>query len=188
MKIKIFGFLAFLILLGLFPLSLRTQVKTALPRTGEIEMVGGVYTPYLLLDSTLYFLKSWDESLDFALTRSFSEKARFELIFANKRLLEMEKLARGGNYTFVPRLVDSFLGSLMRAINFTKEASRRDEDIEKLTWIFQESVQDQQRVFYELIKEVPEDKKIEVLEAQKQSVKRIADLLKEIHKLPLEEF
>lgn len=188
MKIKLFGFIAFLILLGLFSLSLRKQVKTVLPREGEIEIVGGVYTPYLLLDSTLYFMKRWDESLDFALTRSFSEKARFELIFANKRLLEMEKLARGGNYTFVPRLVDSFLKSLGRATGFTEEALKRDEDIEELTWLFQESVQDQQRVFYELIKEVPEDKQAEVLNAQKQSIKRIGTLLKEIHKLPLEEF
>lgn len=188
MKIKIIGLLAFLILLGLSPLFLRKQAKTALPRSGEIEMVGGVYTPYLLLDSTLYFLKGWDESLDFAFSKSFTEKSKFELIFANKRLLEMEKLTREGNYTFTPRLVDSFSRSLGRAIDFTNEALKRDEDVEELIWLFQESAQDQQGIFKKISAELPEDKRIDVLAAQKQSAEEIGSFLKESYKLNQKEF
>lgn len=183
MKTKIIGLFIFFFLLGLFGLSVRRQVKQVLPRTGEVEIVGGVYTSYLLLDSALYFLKSWDESIDFAFARGFAEKARFELIFANKRLLEMEKLVRRGNYTFTPRLVESFLRSLERTISFTRQVLKEGEKTEKLTWLLQESVQDQQKIFKKIVNELPEDKRAEVLNAQKQSAEEIGSFLKEIHGL-----
>ena len=182
MKIKIIGLLVFFVLVSLFPLLLRKQVKTALPRSGEIEMVGGVYTPYLLLDSTLYFLKSWDESLDFAFSKSFTEKSKFELIFANKRLLEMEKLTQSGNYSFTPRLTESFLESLKRAVWFTKEAVAREEDIEELVWLFQESAQEQQKIFEKIISELPKEQQPNVLNIKTQSGTEILNLLKELHK------
>lgn len=188
MRIKIVGFFIFFVLLGLFGLNLRRQVKQVLPREGEVKIVGGVYTPYLLLDSALYFLKGWDETLDFAFARGFSEKARFELIFANKRLLEMEKLVRKGDYPFTPRLVDSYSKSFGRAIDFAKEALKRNEDVEELVWLFQESAQDQQKIFQQIVNELPEDKRAGVLNAQKQSAEDMDNFLKVIHGLNQKEF
>lgn len=188
MKLKIIGLLFFILLIILFGLSLRGQVKQRLPRTGEIKVVGGVYTPYLLLDSALYFLKGWDESIDFALTRNFSEKARFELIFANKRLLEMEKLARQGNYNFVPRLTESHLRSLRKASAFAQTALERGENVEELTWLFQESLQDHQNIFETIISESPEEKRDDFLSLQKQSSVEIKAFLKRAHGLDNKEF
>lgn len=183
MKMKIIGLFVFFLLLGLFGLSLRSQVKQVLPREGEVKIVGSVYTPYLLLDSALYFLKEWDESLELTSTKNFREKARFELIFANKRLLEMEKLARKGNFSFVPRLLKSFSNSLDRAISFAKEAERKGEDIEGLVWLFQESVQDQQEIFKKIEEEAPQDSYFEIQVTKNESGQKIGSFLREIYKL-----
>lgn len=184
MKAKVVGLILFFLLTtGTFLFIVRHQVKRVLPREGEIEIVGGVYTPYLLLDSALYFLKEWDESLDFALSDSFGEKARFELVFANKRLLEMEKLAREGKSSFTLNLAMSFSKSLKRSIDYTREALVKREDIEALVWLFQESSMDQQKIFKIILDRLPQNEKDKVLEVQQQSTKEINDFLRETYNI-----
>lgn len=162
-------------------LGTRQSIKATLPREGEVERVGGVYTPYLLLDSTLYFLKYWDESLDLAFAKSFTEKAKIEMNFANKRLLEMEKLSREGNSTYRSILSDSFLSSLQQTVTLTQEAAKSGENIEGLVWTIQESAQDQQQIFTKIINELPLEKKGDIAKLQEQSRAEIGKLLQIIY-------
>ncbi len=183
MKTKIIGLFIFFILAGLFGMGLRRQVKRVLPRVGEVKIVGGVYTPFLLLDSALYFLKSWDESIDSVFAKSSSEKARFELVFANKRLLEMEKLSRESDFSFVLNLTTSFSESLKRSVDYTREALTKKEDTESLIWLFQESFVDQQKIFKIILDRLPQNEKDKVLEIQQQSTKEINNFLRETYNI-----
>ncbi len=181
MKTKLIGFIIFVAFFCLLLLSMRSAVKQALPRTGEVEIVGGVYTPYLLIDSTLYFLKNWDESIDFSLANDYKSKAKFELIFANKRLLEMEGLTRKKNFAYIPRLTDSFSVSLGKSINYAEKALARQEEIEELVWLFQESAFDQQEIFNKIYEEVPEDSRPIILNIKKESAEEISSFLKKVY-------
>lgn len=170
-------------LVALLALGSRQLIKESLPREGEVEKVGGVYTPYLLLDSTLYFMKNWDESLELASSKSFAEKAIIQLSFTNKRLLEMERLAREKNYIYHSVMLDNFVQSLQQAINFTHVAVQSGDEVETLVWIIQESGQDQQRIFTKIIDQLPLEKQVEVVKVKKQSADEIEKLLKSIYKL-----
>lgn len=185
MKKKFLGgaflFLTVAVIIGVLILTSRQSAKELLPRQGDVEKVGEVYTPYLSLNSTLYFLKHLDESIDWLLTKNSMEKARLELVFANKRLLEMEKLARNGSYEYNSLLTAKFLSSVKRASNFTKDAANNGEDMEDLIWIIQESVQDQDKIIGKISGQLPKDKQQDIVKVQQLSQNEFQSLLQSIY-------
>lgn len=166
-----------LLIAGVIILNSRHLLKERLPRKGEVETVGNVYTPYLLLDSTLYFIKHLDESIDRALVKDSLGKAEIELVIADKRLLEMEKLVREGKYDYVSYLSDKFLTSVNRTDSFTRDGINRGEDPEDLMWVIQETIQDQQKIFSKIVVDMPKDQQEDILVVREQSSKVMEELL-----------
>lgn len=162
-------------------LKMRQPIKGNLPRQGNVEKVGEVYTPYLSLDSTLYFIKHIDESIDYALATDMSEKAMLHFTFSNKRLLEMEKMVREGNFDYNPLLLASFLEHENSALMFTRATKEQGRDTERLMWLIQESAQDQQKVFAKILQDLPSDKKDLVMDYQIKSTKEIEEILNDYY-------
>lgn len=162
-------------------LKMRQPIKGNLPRQGDVEKVGEVYTPYLSLDSTLYFIKHIDESIDYALATDMSEKAVLHFTFSNKRLLEMEKIVREGNFNYNSLLLTSFLEHENSAMMFTRATKEQGRDTEKLMWLIQENAQDQQKVFTKIIEGLPDDRKELVLDYQTRSTNEIEKILNDYY-------
>lgn len=183
MKKIIINFFIFILLILLVLVPARKSLKQVLPRTGEVEIIGNVYTPYLLFNSGIYFLKSWDESVDLLLAIDYGDKARLKLTFANKRLLELERLTREKDFTASTILTNNFDALIEEAIAYARKADKQRENNEELVWLFQESVQDQQKIFNKIMKESPEDKVSKIMSVRQKSKERIERFIIESHKV-----
>lgn len=161
----------------------RSDIKQLLPRNGKVEVVGGVYTPFLQKDSFLYALKTIDEGIDLFLAQKYTDKAKIELTIANKRLLEIEKLNRDKKNSFVPFLAKSFDTALESSITFSRLAIKQNEDTEELTWALQESYQDYQDITKKIIGGLPEKDKGDFELISKKNSAEIIKLLKELYGL-----
>ncbi|MDP3888632.1 MAG: hypothetical protein Q8Q24_01165 [bacterium] len=166
----------------------RKNIKQLLPRVGEVEVVGGVYTPYLIFGSLIYFLKDVDESMDLANVETNKDRAKLELTFANKRLLETEKLARGGNFIPALRQCESFSAYMDKAVFYTDQAFSKGEDTEELMWLLEESSIDQQKIFEKIIAKMPEAGKVSVAAIRdKVNQETVGLLKKDFHQFAIEE-
>lgn len=162
---------------------MKSSVKQILPKDGRDEMVGGVYSPYLLTRSIFYFIKEIDETVDLARTPDLKGKALLKLIFANKRLLEMDRLNREKETLYNNKLLLSYNSSIKKSIALARVAFQQGEEVEYVVWLIQESAQDQQRVFNKLIFELPKDEAWNVENTKNQSAEEIGNFLREVHGL-----
>lgn len=192
MKKKVLSILLLVILLGSLSwphLSLR--FKELLPRNGDVEIAGGVYTPFLIDSSSLYFMKEWEESVDFYLASTFStrvEQAHLKLTFANKRLLEAEGISRSGKTVGVPTLLKGFSKNFNEALFYGYQALGDKEGMEQFGWFLQESIHDQRHVFELVSGRMPAEKRQEVWDIQKESVTKTEGLLNKIYGFNLKDF
>lgn len=176
-------------LLGsLFSSRLRASLKEVLPRSGEVEIAGGVYTPFLLDNSPFYVLKELEETADLFITADPAQKAYLKLTFANKRLLEAEMLTRSGDKERVRGLVGDFLKNFNEAVAFADGAEANGKNMEKFGWFFQESVYDQQRVFDLILSRVPEESRGEIVQIKEQVVESSLPLSSKIYGFDVKDF
>lgn len=187
-KTKLIGVIFLVIvILTIVWVNLRFSLKHLLPRSGNVEIAGGVYTPFLLENSPLYFLKEWEEGIELFLNRSFTKKATLGLTFANKRLLEVESMTRSGDTSRLIVLMKTFSNDFHSAISLAEQALNNQENLEEFVWFFQESVQDQQIVFDLISNRISQPSKQEITDIQKSTLDAASNFLDKYYGLNLKE-
>jgi len=168
--------------------SLKKEIKQLFPREGKVEKLGEIYTPYLLNDSPLYFLKKWDERIELFFTSDYAEKAKKELSFANKRLLEASKMTERKKYRLALSSLDDFAETMRQGIFFAEKVIGDENKMESLSWLFQDALLDQQRILMDIVGAVSGEEKKRAMAIKEGNLKEVVSLIKNLHGLNQDEF
>lgn len=141
---------------GLF-LTLNTFAQEATPPAEVLEEP--IYTPRLLPDNPLYFLKRIKERIE--LFFAFTPEKRAEKLaeIATRRIAEAKMMVKKGKPEFVERLMARYQKHLERAIEKTEEAKKKGKEVEKVLEIITQATSQHQGVLSEVYEKVPEEAK-----------------------------
>lgn len=118
-----------------------------------------IYTPRLLPDNPLYFLKSWKERVELFLAQTPEAKAEKYTELATRRIAEAKMMIRKNKHQFVAKLMEKHDENLGKAKEKIKEAQEKGRDIERVLAIVAEATSQHLNILAEVYEKVPESAK-----------------------------
>lgn len=168
----------FLLAASLFFLSgnlTKAQLRAVSPKTDN-ETVG------LLPDSPFYFLKTFWEKVQESLALDPSKKAELNLRFAQRRLLETQKMCEKDKCDIAERWMQLFQERLNLATTATEQVQNQGKDVSALVQKLAENLARQQTALDRVLEQVPESAQEAVSQAQENSAKGLQQAIESLQK------
>jgi len=138
--------------------------------------------PGILPDSPFYFLKTFWEKIQEFLTRDPVKKAEIHLRFAQRRLLETQKMCEKGKCNIAERWMNRFQEKIQIATRSAEKAQEKGRDVTALVEKFQANLERQQAVLDIVLDKVPEPAKEAILKAKENSARGLQQAIESIQK------
>lgn len=146
--------------------------------------------PGTLPDSKFYWLKTWRENIQLFFTFNDVKKAEKQMKFANRRMLELEKLCEKDKCELAQKLASRFEEKIRKTTEKLEEANEKGKDVQSLIEKLEANQERHQEVLLKVYDQVPEEAKEAILQAMENSQKGIENAIANIQKDPsqLKEF
>ena len=142
--------------------------------------------PGRLPDSNMYWLKTWWENIQLFFTFSDTKKAEKQMDFANRRMLELQKLCEKGKCELAQKLASRFEEKIRKTTEKLEEANKDGKDVQSLIEKLEANQERHQEVMLKVYDQVPEEAKEAILQAMENSQKGIENAIENIQKDPQE--
>lgn len=157
------------------------EVETTAESVRQVEVAEGIYTPRILPDHPLYFVKrSWEEvRLFFTFNRL--AKAKYLLNLAEKRVAEAKALVLKGKSEKVEKSLKRYEKTLNKVMEQVRKAEKKGQDVEEVIANVSEATLRHQKTLATVWEKVPEpaQKVIEkVIEASKKGCEQAIEAIK----------
>lgn len=142
--------------------------------------------PGRLPDSNMYWLKTWWENVQLFFTFDDIKKAEKQMDFANRRMLELQKLCEKGKCELAQKLAPRFEEKIRKTTEKLEEANEKGKDVQALIEKLESNQERHQEVLLKVYDQVPEEAKEAILQAMENSQKGIENAIENIQKDPRE--
>lgn len=168
--------LIILLILGIFlPTIVIAQTSNELPEPGM--------TP----DNALYFFKIWWEKIVVFLTFNPMKKAEKLLKYAERRLVEAQKMIEKGKTKYVDKLMEQYQKKINQAMEIAQKQEKKGQDVEALMQKVIQTGSKHIQVLNNLLTKVPEAAKKGIQNAISASQKGYQQAIQSISKKRFQE-